>query len=363
MIVVTRMPHSALMTGIKREDQMFLTDCWQVAAYSAEVTGHVLSRTLVDVPVLLYRSEAGEVVAMQDRCPHRYLPLSLGRKHGDIIECGYHGLRFGPSGHCVHVPGQLIIPERAKVPVYPSVEKYRLVWIWMGDAAKADPALIPDFHWLDDPAWAVAEGYHFIAADYRFLVDNLLDLSHETFVHPETIGNGAVADSPVSAGLIDGKTVRVHRDMFGCEPPPQFVALGGFTGLIDRWHTTFYTPPGFCIIEVGAVPAGETGNSNAFEARILNLITPATEKSSHYFWAHARDVRRDDEGLTEAIRASIVATFNQDKFILEAQQIESDRVGSVDPGVVLGFDVGSVLGRRVLRSAINDASVRVGAAL
>ena len=107
----------------------------------------------------------------------------------------------------------------------------------MGDAEKADLALVPDIHWMDDDEWAVAEGYHHVDANYRLLVDNLLDLSRETFVHPETIGNGAVADSPVSVGIIDKKIVRAHRDMLGCEPPPQFVALASFTGRIDRWHT------------------------------------------------------------------------------------------------------------------------------
>lgn len=334
---------------------MFMTNCWQVAAYSAEVNDQLLARTLVDIPVVLYRTMAGATVAMQDRCPHRYLPLSLGRKLGDVIECGYHGLQFGPAGNCLRVPGQDVIPERAKVTVYPTVEKHSFIWIWMGDATKADPALVPDCHWMDDPEWAVAEGYHFIQADYRFLVDNLLDLSHETFVHPETIGNGAVADSPVSAKTINKTTVSVHRDMYRCEAPPQFVELGGFTSLIDRWHTTLYTPPALCIIEVGAVPAAETDRSTGFEARILNLITPSTGKTSHYFWAHARNVRRDDDNLTNIIRASIVTTFNQDKAILEAQQIESDRIGTIDPGVVLGFDVGSVHGRRVLRAAMNSA--------
>ena len=333
---------------------MFMTDCWQVAGFAAEVTDRMLTRMLAGIQVLLYRTADGSVVAMQDRCPHRYLPLSLGRKHGDVVECSYHGLQFGPLGNCVKVPGQDLIPERAAVRVYPTVEMHTFVWIWLGDAAKADPALVPDFHWMDDPEWAVAEGYHFVQADYRFLIDNLLDLSHETFVHPETIGNAAVADSPVSAKVIDRKTVRVHRDMYACEPPPQFVALAGFTARIDRWHTTFYTPPGFCVIEVGAVPAGDGDRSRGFEARILNLITPATEKTSHYFWGHARNVRRDDEALTEVIRASLVTTFDQDKFILEAQQIESDRAGSIDPGVVLGFDVGPVLGRRVLREALHE---------
>jgi phenylpropionate dioxygenase-like ring-hydroxylating dioxygenase large terminal subunit len=333
---------------------MFLTDCWQVAAYSVEVGRGILKRTIIEFPVLLYRTEAGETVAMEDRCPHRHVPLSLGRLDGDVIECGYHGMRFDPSGACVRIPGQEIIPARAKVTVFPTVEKYTFVWIWMGDAAKADAALVPDFHWMDDEAWAAAEGYHHIEANYRLLVDNLLDLTHETFVHPETIGNGAVADSPATVGLDSERTVRVHRDMHDCEPPPQFVALAGFDGKIDRWQTTLYTPPGFCVIEVGAVPAGTNDRSRGFEGRILNLITPEHERASHYFWAHARNIRRDDADLTNVIRRSVTETFDQDKTILEAQQIASDRVGSADPGIVLGIDAGPMRGRRVLSAALRD---------
>ena len=330
---------------------MFLTDCWQVAAYAREVGRALLKRTLVGTPVVLYRTVGGAPVAMIDRCPHRYVQLSLGRLDGDILECGYHGLRFAPTGACVGIPGQPIVPRAVKVRVFPTIERYGFVWIWMGDATCADDALIPDFHWFDDPAWATAEGYHHVAADYRFLVDNLLDLSHETFVHPETIGNGAVADSPVVVTTENG-TVRAHRDMQACEPPPQFVGLAGFTGRIDRWHTTIYTPPGFCVIEVGAVPAASGDITRGFEARILNLITPETMHSSHYFWAHARTIRRDDHHLTEAIRQSVTATFDQDKVVLESQQIEADRLGTVDPGLILAIDAGPVRGRRALGKAI-----------
>lgn len=235
---------------------MFLKGCWQVAAFCTEVTEQALTRTLADEPVLLYRTAEGQAVAMQDRCPHRYLPLSLGRKHGDVIECGYHGMRFGPDGACRHIPGQTMIPPRARVTTWPVVERYGFVWIWLGDGAQADPALVPDFHWMTSPDWAVAQGYHFIEADYRLLVDNLLDLSHETFVHPETIGTAAVADSPVSVRIVDGRSVCAHRDMLACDPPPQFVALAGFDTAIDRWQSTYYTPPGFCVIEVGAVDPG-----------------------------------------------------------------------------------------------------------
>ena len=331
---------------------MFLTDCWQAAAYSSEVGRRVLKRTIVETAVLLYRTKTGETVAMEDRCPHRHVPLSLGRLDGDVIECGYHGMRFGPSGACVGIPGQDMIPARAKVTVFPTVEKHTFVWIWMGDAAKADPALVPDFHWMDDDDWAAAEGYHHVEANYRFLVDNLLDLTHETFVHPETIGTGAVADSPATVSLDSETTVRVHRDMPDCEPPPQFIALAGFDGRIDRWQTTLYTPPGFCVIEVGAVPAGTNDRSRGFEGRILNLITPEHERASHYFWAHARNIRRDDAELTTVIRRSVAETFDQDKTILEAQQIASDRVGSADPGIVLGIDAGPMQGRRVLNAAL-----------
>ena len=333
---------------------MFMTNCWQVAAYSAEVSHSLLKRRLLGEGVILYRTGAGAVVAMQDRCPHRYVPLSLGSLDGDIVQCGYHGLRFDATGACVQIPGQESIPPKARVRVYPTQERHTFMWIWLGDPERADPDLIPDFHWMDDPEWAVAEGYHHVDADYRFLVDNLLDLSHETFVHPETIGNAAVADSPASVKVIERRTVRVHRDMLGCEAPPQFVALAGFAGKIDRWHTTLYTPPGFCVIEVGAVPAGTSDHAAGFEARILNLITPETERSSHYFWAHARNIRRDDAALTDTIRRSIVETFDQDKTVLEAQQIESDVVGSIDPGVALKVDLGPVQGRSVLKAALRD---------
>ncbi len=333
---------------------MFMKNCWQVAAFASEVRRALFKRTITDEPVVFYRTQAGEVVALEDRCPHRHVPLSMGQLDGDVVQCAYHGMRFASSGACVSIPGQLIISAKATARTYPVVERHELIWIWMGDVDKADPALTPDFHWMDGEDWAVAEGYHRIEANYRLLVDNLLDLSHETFVHPETIGNAAVADSPVAVSILDGKVVRAHRDMLGAKAPPQFVALAGFHGLIDRWHTTLYTPPGFCVIEVGAVPAGSDDRFRGFEARILNMITPETERSSHYFWGHARNIRQGETALTDVIRRSVLATFDQDKAVLEAQQIACERIGGFDPQVVLGIDAGPVQGRRVLATALQN---------
>ena len=342
----------ATLQPAARDVPAFMTNCWQVAAYSAEIGHALLRRTITDRSLILYRQQSGTVTAMEDRCPHRHAPLSLGCLDGDVVQCGYHGMRFAPDGTCVGVPGQAIIPGKARARVFPTVEKHRFVWIWMGDADRADPALVPDFHWMDDGDWAVATGYHHIRADYRLLVDNLLDLSHETFVHPETIGTAAVADSPVAVSVIEKRTVRAHREMPGCPPPPQFIALAGFDGPIDRWQTTLYTPPGFCVIEVGAVPADSGDLARGFEARVLNLITPETRGSSHYFWGHARSIRVAETRLTEVIQHSVMETFDQDKVVLEAQQIETDRIGSIDPGVVLGIDAGPVQGRRILRAAL-----------
>jgi phenylpropionate dioxygenase-like ring-hydroxylating dioxygenase large terminal subunit len=94
---------------------------------------------------------------------------------------------FDAEGQCVRVPGQDTVPRQARVQNYPLVERHSFAWIWLGDAALADPAKIPDVHWCDHPDWAVSDGYHHFAANYQLVNDNLLDLSHESFVH-ESLG-------------------------------------------------------------------------------------------------------------------------------------------------------------------------------
>lgn len=201
---------------------MWLEHRWQVAAFSEELgnagAGSLLPRKIGGRPILMYRTEAGQPVALTDACAHRKLPLSLGKRVGDSIQCAYHGMTYRPDGSCVAIPGQTSIPAGARVAPYPIVERDGLVWVWTAEPALADPASIPDLPWLHDGKWTVVRGYHYIEAGPLLVVDNLLDLSHETFVHAETIGNAAVADSPVTAEIIDGKRVRVHRYMSRITP-------------------------------------------------------------------------------------------------------------------------------------------------
>ena len=129
---------------------MFLRNYWYVAATTLKSDACRCARIILGEPVVLFRTEQGTPVAFEDRCPHRHLPLSMGKLAGDELQCRYHGLRFGVDGRCVRVPGQHHIPQAAKVKTYPVVERYHWIWIWMGDPALADPAAITDFHWLDD---------------------------------------------------------------------------------------------------------------------------------------------------------------------------------------------------------------------
>jgi vanillate O-demethylase monooxygenase subunit len=329
----------------------WLKNCWQVAAYANEIGSSLLPRTFLGESVVLFRDTRGTAHALVNRCAHRCLPLSRGKLIGDIVQCGYHGMRFHPDGTCEGVPGQDAPPARAVVRAYPLVERHGFAWIWMGDAALADPATVPDAFWFDSPEWETAKGYHYIEADYRLVIDNLLDLSHETFVHQDTIGNGAVADSPVTASVENGR-VRVHRFMHDFAPPPFYVTTTGVTQNIDRWHTSFYDAPGTVIIENGSMPAG-TDIAHAKQRRILNFVTPETATTSHYFWGVARQWQLDDKELTETIRKDVIHTFDQDKVLLEAQQHELDSDPSLQAfPVTIKLDAGPILGRRVLAARI-----------
>ena len=202
---------------------MFMKNCWYVAAYDRELEdGGPLGRKLLDEPVVIFRDSKGTPVALEDRCCHRQLPLSLGAVTGDTLQCGYHGLEFDATGACVTVPGQSMVPPGAVIRSYPLVEKWGFLWIWMGDAAQADEALIPDWWWVDDPGWGHNPGaFLHIACNYELITDNLLDLSHLGYVHQRTLGNDAIVEFPVKTERREDG-VRMSRWIQDRPPPPLF---------------------------------------------------------------------------------------------------------------------------------------------
>jgi vanillate O-demethylase monooxygenase subunit len=299
---------------------MFAKDCWYVAARPEELGEGLLKRTIAGEDLVMYRAASGAPVAFLDRCPHRLAPLSLGRRVGDDLECGYHGVRFAPGGQCVRIPGEDAVPGHFRARGFPLLEKWGFLWVWLGDAARADPALLPgDFHWQGEPGWCPLSGYVQVRAHYQLLVDNLLDLSHEAFLHMNTIGNTAVAETPARTTL-QGDTVEVLREMPGCTPPRLFSRAAGFAGPIDRYQRILFAPPCFVIIEVKACLAGTGDYENGLVWWVLNALTPETEGSTHYFWGLPRHFKQDDAELTGMLAEGIARTFNEDKDMLEAQQ-------------------------------------------
>ena len=239
---------------------------------------------------------------------------------------------------------------------FPVLERYNFVWIWMGDAEKADPALVPDVHWMSDPAWVASEGYHHVKANYKLLNDNLLDLSHETYVHGKTIGHDSVAESPIAIRM-DGNAVYVDKEMKDCNPPPfyQYLAKVSATERVDRWQHTVFQPPGYIVIDVGVQPLSPVPGSNRVEGRVIDLITPETATSSHYFWAFARNFRLGEPAVTEFLRENVRVTFDEDKDMLEAQQ-RNIGDGVTEPAfpVAVRADAGPTQGRRLLASMIES---------
>ena len=260
---------------------MFLRNFWYVAAAADEIGRTPFGRMILGEPVVLFRTEDGHPVAFEDRCPHRHLPLSMGKLVGDTLQCHYHGLRFGADGRCVRIPGQDHIPKAAKAKTYPVAERYHWIWIWMGDPALADPAAIPDFHWLDDPEWGAKSSYLDVDANWQLIVDNLLDLTHLAFVHETTIGNAAIAEHAQVKVDRAPNNVVVTRWVIDQDPPPTYKKVGGFTGNVDRWQIIDFAPPAFLRLDVGATPTG-TGapqgkRVGGISMRNLNAITPETE--------------------------------------------------------------------------------------
>jgi phenylpropionate dioxygenase-like ring-hydroxylating dioxygenase large terminal subunit len=199
---------------------MFLKNAWYVAARDQEVTHSLSPVTILDEPIVLYRKTDGTLVALEDACPHRKLPLSMGRLIGDELECGYHGLTFDCSGACVKAPGSKRIPASAQVRSYPLAERYGFVWIWMGDAQAADPTEIVHIDEWGDPAWGINLGNAMtVDCHYLYVTDNLLDPSHVAWVHRSSFGNAACETEPLNTVVADNG-VTVSRWMHDVEVAP-----------------------------------------------------------------------------------------------------------------------------------------------
>ena len=306
----------------------YVRNTWYPLAWSHDITRTLTRRTVIEQNVVLYRSSDGSVVALDDLCPHRMLPLSLGRLKGDAIECGYHGMTFDGAGKCIRVPGQNVIPRNAVVRSYPTGERLGLVWIWMGDPKLADPSKIFDLPEFHDPNWSVVLGDAlYNRANYLNLADNLCDPSHVSFVHSGSLGNAASESIPVQTEK-NGEKIVVWRWVLDAPPIGIFQNYRKFSGTVDRWHYYHFYAPSIAVIDFGTAPAGSIpvdGDRN-LGMRILagHFITPVDKRTCIDHWLHIRNFNQDDPDVASQLNSDFRAVFDEDRLILEALHLEEE---------------------------------------
>ena len=333
---------------------MFLKNTWYVACQADELTDKPLGRKICNEAMVFFRDGDGKVAAVQDFCPHRGAPLSLGRVCNGQLVCGYHGLVMGCDGHTVSMPGHQV---RTFEPIksFAVIEQYGFVWVWPGNPELADPSKMPVFEWFDNPKWAYGGGLYHIECDYRLMIDNLMDLTHETYVHSTIIGQAEIDETPCKT-VAEGDQVSTSRFMEGIKAPPFWQMAMRANDLpddatVDRWQICRFTPPSHVLIEVGVALAGKGGYhadpKDKASSVVVDFITPETETSIHYFWGMARKFKPESAELTAAIREGQGKIFAEDLDMLERQQRNLTRYPD-RALLMLNIDAGGVQSRRVI---------------
>jgi phenylpropionate dioxygenase-like ring-hydroxylating dioxygenase large terminal subunit len=308
---------------------MFLKNCWYCAGWDTEVTlgkESLVARKIAGERLVFFRTNSGKVVAMADRCPHRQAALSLGRKEGDSLRCMYHGMKFNADGVCTEIPGQTTIPERACVRTFPVVEKDNWIWVWMGDAEKADPALICDSVGPSNPEWTIRTSKMHLKTNYRLEIANLADLSHLAYVHEKTVG-GSPKYSAISPRF--ELLPRGLRTKFWARSVPATAAFAHLfppETLFDIGFDITHTVPCNWIMHytvhfAGTATEGDSDGPLVLDTWTCQTVTPCDEDSVDYYYSMGPRKDQDQTGLSEMMCATLDAAFREDAAVLEAQWV------------------------------------------
>lgn len=337
---------------------MFLKNSWYVAGWSKDYQKELRTQMLLGEKIVFYRRLDGNPVALEDACPHRKLPLSQGRLQEDRVVCGYHGLTFDCTGACVEAPTQRgNIPKRAVVRSYPVVDRYRLLWIWMGDPEKANPDDIFEIENFDNPEWGYTEGGMLpIECNYLWVVDNLLDPSHVAWVHVTSFAGSGTDDQPLDLEKTE-KGVIVSRWIYDQPPSPYYKDLVKFEGNCDRKQHYEMCIPGIALNKSVYAPPGTGGpdkpeGDKTYINISYNFMTPVDERNTMYIWFQHRNTDPEDKLISEKMNAGARAAFLEDKEILEAVQIGMEDMDI--PNIDLALDAGAKLFRLKLQRLINE---------
>ena len=328
-----------------------IRNAWYVAAKGDEISRELLGRTILDRSVVLYRLEDGTPVALQNRCCHRSFPLSEGRLEGDTLVCRYHGLRYGRDGRCIEVPSQPGPPANIGVRSYPVREKGPFVWIWTGNPRLLDEDALPHQDWLESPDWDRYIGYLYINANYVHMHENLLDLSHLSFLHETTFGTPEYARAPIEL-TVEEPNFEVWRRV-ECKLPAIYAKPLGWEGeKALRSSGAQFVSPGLHV-NTGILKNLERPDANPDALptiKVAQLITPAGQNSLHYYYCGSRNFARNNPDTTEFMQNAQFAAFSEDLYALE--NIRDMQDADHDPDfyeIDVGADQAGVAMRRYLK--------------
>ena len=323
---------------------------WYVAALADEVGRGLLKRRVLGRNLVLFRTQDGQAVALDDRCAHRSLPLSAGTLDGDTIVCGYHGFRYDSQGDCVQIPSQSICPKGIGVRRYPLVEYGPLLWVWMGDADSADVARVPHQPWLAAGNWYRSQGYLPLRASYVGLHENLMDLTHLSFLHARTFGTPDYAAAPYEVTVEDARFM-LRRNVVPTRLPPVWAKTTGIAhDAAARVATSEFVSPGLHLVTAQFYDSTLPESSRPlYTTKTAHIPTPESQHSTHYFIVHGRDFALDQPDVTSFMHEQLFQAFSEDVRGLEGVEQALAEAGDEAYEISVASDRGAVAMRKYLK--------------
>ncbi|MBV1790407.1 aromatic ring-hydroxylating dioxygenase subunit alpha [Marinobacterium sp. D7] len=349
---LTRVQRAAQVACRRMADRKtpFIYNEWYVAALTREVSRELMSRTILDQQVLLFRKEDGTPVALNNRCGHRSFPLSRSTLDGDTVVCGYHGLRYNEKGECVEVPSQCNC-SGISIRSYPVHQQGPVIWIWMGEAEQADLEKIPAMPMLEE-GWVTSEDYMDLKCSYVYLHENLLDLTHLSFLHANTFGTPDYARANFDTDISEDRFL-LKRYVVPTRLPPVWAKP---TGLEDkdaaRITTSDFVSPALHIVhaEFYDISLDESERPDQ-RIKTAHIPTPATADRTHYFVVHGRNFALEEDEVTDFMHQQLMAAFQEDVVGLQAVSEMIEEYGDSDDyyEISVKADAASVAMRRYLK--------------
>jgi phenylpropionate dioxygenase-like ring-hydroxylating dioxygenase large terminal subunit len=354
-----------------------LINNWYVACLSAELgVDASLGVRMLGCDFVLYRDAQGAAVCLSNVCCHRGAALSQGQVADGTVACPYHGWRFAASGRCTAIPAlgpEAVIPKRARIDAYPTLEKYGWVWAFLGDLPESErpalPDLLPEYERPTD--WRMIRYRAEVAANWARFEENSLDTAHINFVHPNfgTRRAPRVRVVPITPTAHGGRVQRTRPAPEVSQKTGELAKLinpdRGFTsvslefslvGLCHRIQPTFQE--GMSIITFSAKTPIDAFHTRTFGLQARNFLLDPAADAERLEMIHK--AVGEDAAVVEAIRPVLPPESGTEEFLTETDGMEFMFRTRVREWSRRGYeiDVGSMLAAEASRAMVIPSPAR-----